>query len=87
MTTRIWGEGVQFSKIAIAQIGQPSQKNFRNGEIDEVFEKNQRTDVELNRWFEESDLDVEDLAGSAVKAIVDWLDEEVVGFEPEGYKS
>ena len=81
------GEGVQFSNIAIAQIGQPSQKNFRIGEIDEVFEKNQRTDVELNRWFEESDLDVEDLAGSAVKAIEDWLDEEVVGFEPEGYKS
>ena len=87
LATRQGGEGVQFSKIAIAQIGQPSQKNFRNGEIDEVFEKNQRTDVELNRWFEESDLDVEDLAGSAVKAIEDWLDEEVVGFEPEGYKS
>ena len=39
--------------------------------------------ADLNRWFEESDLDVEDLAGSAVKAIEDWLDEEVVGFEPD----
>jgi len=39
--------------------------------------------ADLNRWFEESDLDVEDLAGSAVKAIEDWLDEEVVDFEPD----
>jgi hypothetical protein len=29
------------------------------------FKKNEWTDVELNRWFEESDLDVENLAGSA----------------------
>lgn len=39
--------------------------------------------ADLNRWFEESDLDVEELAGSAVKAIEDWLDEEVVDFTPE----
>ena len=39
--------------------------------------------ADLNRWFEESDLDVEELTESAVKAIEDWLDEEVVGFEPE----
>jgi hypothetical protein len=33
------------------------------------------------RWFEESDLDIEDLAGAAIKALEDWLDKEVVGFE------
>jgi hypothetical protein len=38
---------------------------------------------DLNRWFEESDLDVEDLAGAAVDSIHEWLDEEVVGFEPD----
>ena len=83
MTTRIWGEGVQFSKIAIAQIGSPSQKNFRNGEIDDFFEKNDWIVVQLNRWFEESDLDVEELAESVVKAIEDWLDEDTVEFEPD----
>ena len=39
--------------------------------------------ADLNRWFEESDLDVEELAESAIKALEDWLDEEVVGFEPD----
>ena len=79
-----WGEGVQFSKIAIAQIGQPSQKNFRNGENEDFFEKNQLTQADLNRWFEESDLDVARLAAAAaVRAIEDWLDEEVVDFDPE----
>ena len=39
--------------------------------------------ADLNRWFEESDLDVEDLAELVIKALEDWLDEEVVGFEPE----
>lgn len=38
---------------------------------------------DLNRWWEESDLDAEDLAKVAVKAIEDWLGEEVVGFEPD----
>ena len=77
------GEGVQFSKIAIAKIGQPSQKNFHNGEIDDFFEKNQLTQADLNRWFEESDLDVEQLAAAAVRAIEDWLDEDTVEFEPD----
>ena len=37
----------------------------------------------LNRWFEESDLDVEHLTGSYVKALQEWLDEEIIGFESE----
>jgi hypothetical protein len=37
----------------------------------------------LNRWFEESDLDAKDLAGSAVKALEGWLDEDTVEFEPD----
>ena len=40
--------------------------------------------ADLNRWLDESDLDDEDLAKVAVKAIESWLDEDVVGFEPEG---
>ena len=39
--------------------------------------------ADLNRWFEESDLDVEELTASAVKAIEDWLEEEVVDFTPD----
>ena len=37
----------------------------------------------LNRWFEESDLDSQELAETALEAIDEWLDEEIVGFEPE----
>ena len=36
---------------------------------------------DLNRWWEESNLDAEELAKVALKAIEDWLDEEIVGFE------
>ena len=37
----------------------------------------------LNSWFEESDLEVEELASAAVKALEDWLDEPTVEFEPD----
>ena len=37
----------------------------------------------FNRWWEESDMDAEDLAKAALGAIDDWLGEEIVGFEPE----
>ena len=37
----------------------------------------------FNRWWEESDMDAEDLAKAALSAIDDWLDEKIVGFEPE----
>ena len=37
----------------------------------------------LNRWFEESDLDVEELSAAFVEAIEEWLDEEVIDFKPE----
>ena len=39
--------------------------------------------ADLNGWFEESDLDVEQLAAAAVLAIEDWLDEDTVEFEPD----
>ena len=38
---------------------------------------------DLNRWFEESDLEVEELAESAIKALEDWLDEDTVEFEAD----
>ena len=38
---------------------------------------------DLNRWWQESDLDAEELAKVAVKAIEDWLDEEIIGFDQE----
>ena len=38
---------------------------------------------DLNRWWEESNLDAEELAKVALEAIEDWLDEEIVGFEGE----
>jgi hypothetical protein len=37
----------------------------------------------FNLWWAESDMDAEDLAKAALKGIDDWLDEEIVGFEPE----
>ena len=45
------------------------------------FESVIRSD--LNRWWEESDLEAQDLAGVALQVIDDWLDEEIIGFEPE----
>ena len=47
------------------------------------LKKNEWTDGDLNRWFEESDLDVEQLAAAAVRAIEDWLSEDTVEFEPD----
>lgn len=37
--------------------------------------------ADLNRWFHESDLDVEQLAKVAFCAIDRWLDEETLGFK------
>ncbi len=37
----------------------------------------------LNRWFEESDLDVEELSACGVEAIEEWLDEDTIEFTPE----
>ena len=39
--------------------------------------------VDLNRWLEESDLSVEELAKAAFVAIDEWLDEGIIGFDPE----
>ena len=39
--------------------------------------------VDLNRWLEESDLSVEELARAAFVAIDEWLDEGIMEFEPE----
>ena len=40
--------------------------------------------VTINLWCrEESNLDAKELAKVALKAIEDWLDEEIVGFEGE----
>ena len=39
--------------------------------------------AQLERWTYESDLDVEELAKAAFIAIDDWLDEDIIGFDPE----
>lgn len=39
--------------------------------------------MDLNRWWEESDLDEADLACVAMTAIEKWLSEEVIDFEPD----
>jgi hypothetical protein len=57
----------------------PTGKNFDNGEKGRIEQKY----LFFNRWWEESDMDAEDLAKAALQAIDDWLDEEIVGFEPE----
>lgn len=38
---------------------------------------------DLNRWFDESDLDVEELSACAVEAIEEWLDEDIIEFTSE----
>ena len=59
-------------------------KNFSQWRKLMIFlRKNEWTDVGLNRWFEKSDLDVEQLANAAVRAIEDWLEEETLEFEPD----
>ena len=37
----------------------------------------------LKRWYVESDMDAEDLSNSGVEAIDEWLDDDVIEFEPE----
>ena len=37
-------------------------------------------------YFRCYDMDAEDLAKAALSAIDDWLDEEIIGFEPEGFE-
>jgi hypothetical protein len=37
----------------------------------------------LNRWVEESDIEDSELAKIAVSDLNDWLDEDVVEFEPD----
>ena len=51
----------------------PTGKNLTMANRDEL-----RKLFVLNRWWEESDMDAEDLAQSALDAIDDWLDEEIV---------
>jgi hypothetical protein len=53
----------------------------RNEQAKKQFEAVIKAD--LNRWLDESDLDDEDLAKVAVEAIESWLDEDIVGFEPD----
>ena len=53
----------------------------RNEQAKKQFEAVIKAD--LNRWLDESDLDDEDLAQVAVKAIESWLDEDIVGFEQD----
>ena len=47
------------------------------------FLKNHQIKSDLNRWFEEPDLDEYQLVAVAVRAIKDWLDEPTVEFEPD----
>ena len=73
------GEGVCLYPRAISYYRLPRLKNFQQmrnwanwGEF-----------LVFNRWWEESNMDTEDLANAALIAIDDWLDEEIVGFKPE----
>ena len=72
---RKWAEAIGQSLNYAMHTG----KNFDNGEkggIEENF-------LVFNRWWAESDMDAEDLSKAALTAIDDWLDEEIVGFDPE----
>ena len=68
MKFRLWIESTKTSRVNQYE------------EAKKQFESVIRSD--LNRWWDESDLDAEDLSQVAFKAINDWLDEEIVGFEP-----
>ena len=58
----------------------PSKMN-QNHQAKKQFELVIKAD--LNRWWEESDLDAQDMAEVMLKAVEDWLDEEIIGFEPD----
>ena len=77
------GGGSSFPRSLSLRSVSPHKKKFCNGEIDDFFEKSQLTLADLNRWFEESDLDVEQLAAAAVRDIEDWLSEDTVEFVPD----
>ena len=77
------GGGSSFPRSLSPRSDCPHKKVFAMAKLMIFLRKNEWTDLELNRWFEESNLELEKLTGSAVKAIEDWLDEEVVGFEPD----
>ena len=73
------GEGVHSFQLDLTNTDYPVWKNFSKckiGLIEENF-------LVFNRWWEESDMDAEDLAKASLDAIDEWLDEEIVGFEPE----
>jgi len=53
----------------------------RNEQAKKQFEAVIKAD--LNRWLDESDLDDEQLANVVVSAVDEWLDEDVIGFEPD----
>ena len=48
-----------------------------------TFQRCKTSQAVFNRWWEESDMDAENLAKASLDAIDEWLDEEIVGFEPE----
>ena len=79
LTTKKGGRGSVEIPVRYLTIDLSSGKNFDNGENG----LNEEKILVFNRWWEESDMDAEDLAKAALKAIDDWLDEEIVGFEPE----
>ena len=83
LATRHGGRGSSFPRSLSLRSVSPHKKIFTMAKLMIFLKKNEWTDVDLNRWFEESDLDVEQLAAAAVRAIEDWLDEDTVEFEPD----
>ena len=79
MISRRGGGGLLKSSGDILLSICPQEKISTNAKLG-YFEDNF---LVFNRWWEESDMDAEDLANAALGAIDDWLDEEIVGFEPE----
>ena len=73
------GGGASFPRSLSLRSVSPHKKIFAMSKI-RIFLKNNQIKFDLNRWFEESDLDVEQLAAAAVRAIEDWLDEDTVEF-------
>ena len=60
-----------------------SSNNLKMSSVKEIQQFETVIRETLNSWFEESDLEVEELASAAVKALEDWLDEPTVEFEPD----
>ena len=66
LATRHGGRGSSFPRSLSLRSVSPHKKIFTMAKLMIFLKKNEWTDLGLNRWFEETDLDGEELSVSAI---------------------